>query len=190
MHRELREPRATEWSAARLAAKECVRRLLDLNGDEPVEVETDARGVPWALAGLRRVPLSLSHAEGWAVAAAHPRLRVGIDVEPLRPIPDEHTRYFLDAAESAVLEAWTDPASASLAAWTIKEAVLKATGRGLEVAPARVRIGSLDARGDARVVLGAMEFAASCVPQDGALVSVACRSSVHVPPLLTSRSRV
>jgi phosphopantetheinyl transferase len=183
----LREPRATEWTASRVAAKRCLVRLLHPPPPpDRVEVERDDSGVPWALVGRRRLPLSLSHAPGWAVAAAHARLRVGVDVEPLRALPHAFSRYFLSPDESSALGGWGDPATASLAAWTAKEAVLKAIGCGLSIPPRAVRIRSLDADGRVAVAIDRTAVGAACWRQDGAVVAVACAGGSEVPSVWLS----
>jgi 4'-phosphopantetheinyl transferase len=149
-----------------------------------VEIIKDPAGVPWARIGRDRVPLSVAHSDGWAVAAGHRRLRVGVDVEPLRPLPRRADRYFLSPEETHALEGWGDPPTASLAAWTLKEAMLKAAGRGLSIPPRSVRIRSID---DGRVALSmsGRELEAACWREDGAVVAVAC-ASASLPALQIS----
>ncbi|MGH2682106.1 MAG: 4'-phosphopantetheinyl transferase family protein [Actinomycetota bacterium] len=174
----LRGPRAAEWAASRTAAKASVLRLVGSRIDPSgVEITGEPSGVPWGRIGGDRLPLSLAHSDGWAAAAAHRRLRVGVDIEPLRPLPDGMARYFLSPDEDLALGGWTDPPTATLAAWTLKEAALKAAGRGLSVPPRSIRIRSLGSGGRAELSMTGQEFVAACWRDGGAVVAVACAAT-------------
>ena len=131
--------------------------------------------------------MSLSHAGGWAVAAVHPGTRVGVDIEPAREIPPAFARYFLSPGESSALAGWPDRPTSLLAAWTIKEAVLKATGRGLSVPPSTVRIRSIGTDGRVAVTVERSDVSAACWQEDGAVVAAACAGTVDPPVLSISR---
>jgi 4'-phosphopantetheinyl transferase len=78
---------------------------------------------------------NVSHTDGLAVFAVG-HARVGVDVERIRPIPDADglvTRFFSrrECAQFHSLPPAERPA-AFLRAWTRKEAVLKAIGRGVQ----------------------------------------------------------
>lgn len=81
-----------------------------------------------------RLEFNLSHAGDWVLLAFAVGVRVGIDVEAWREIEyDEIVRRYFAPAEQ---EAWArvpgeDEQEAFFAAWTRKEAYLKATGLGL-----------------------------------------------------------
>ncbi len=167
------------------AAIECTRRLWKPWLDpETVQVEHDPGGVPWARVAELRLPLSLSHAGDLTVAAAHPHLRVGVDLEPLHSLPAAHARYFLAPEEENALAGWGDPATATLAAWTVKEAVLKARGRGLCDPPRSVRIRSLSERG---VELADPKVAAACWLEGHHVVALACTGVGELPAVEVSR---
>jgi len=167
------------------AATECVRRLWDPWLDPgAVRVERDPDGVPWARVGERRLPLSISHADGHTAAAAHLERRVGVDLERLRPLPPEYARYFLTLEEQSAVAGWGDPATATLAAWTVKEAVLKARGRGLCDPPSSVRIRSLSQRG---VELADPRIAAGCWREGDHVVAVACDGAATLPSVEVTR---
>lgn len=188
---------AAERAASRRAAVICVRRLLGTEGlATAVEIERDRWGVPWAGVHGDRIPLSVSHADGLAAAAAHLRLRVGIDVEPAHELPPRFARYFLSPDEEAVLGGWEDRPTSLLAAWTLKEAALKAVGRGLSVPPGTVRIRSIRAGCRAKLTMAGKHLAARCWRDDGAVVGVACAAGAaggalsdvsELPPLRISR---
>jgi nicotinamide riboside kinase len=109
-------PRRTAFLAARLALTEVLRgtslgiRDLSYDGERPV---------------LPRGYLSLSHGGDWAVAAYHPLLPVGIDVEAPRAQLKRVIARVASAREVAELDHAT--------VWGAKEAVYKAAGiKGLD----------------------------------------------------------
>ena len=74
--------------------------------------------------------ISLSHCSGLAVCAISFAGRVGIDAEIHQPIdPADFASVFDDAEMDVVLRALS-PARMAIQLWTIKEAVLKADGKG------------------------------------------------------------
>jgi 4'-phosphopantetheinyl transferase len=165
-----------------------VRRLLGSDAlDHTLEVERDKWGVPWAVVDGNLIPLSVSHTDGWAAAAAHPWIRVGIDVEQTRELPASFARYFLSPSEVAALGRWEDRRTALLAGWTLKEAALKALGRGLTVPPRTVLIRSMDSEGRAGLTMAGGRLGASCWRDDGAVVAVACAGVPKLPALSISR---
>ena len=78
---------------------------------------------------------NVSHTDGLAVLAVG-NSRVGVDVERVRPIPDADglVSRFFTRRECDQFQALPPPArpAAFLRAWTRKEAVLKAIGRGVQ----------------------------------------------------------
>jgi 4'-phosphopantetheinyl transferase len=98
---------------------------------------TGPAGKPSLEPNPRDLRFNASNAGGRAVIAVTTGREVGIDLEPLRPMPDalELARRFFSPAEIAALT--TTPArardAAFLAAWTRKEAYVKALGGGLGV---------------------------------------------------------
>lgn len=90
---------------------------------------------------------SLSHSGNW-VALAVAEAPVGVDVEAGRPTVEQGLIDFvLSEAERADLAALpaTEHAAAFVTYWTRKEAVLKATGHGLSIGPARLTLSPPDA---------------------------------------------
>jgi 4'-phosphopantetheinyl transferase len=91
-----------------------------------------SEGRPYLLGG--GLDFSLTHTGGFVAAAVCTRGRVGLDAEPARSGPGP-------GREVQVADAYFDPAEATLVRrdgreafirlWTLKEAVLKATGAGL-----------------------------------------------------------
>lgn len=122
------------------------------------QIDSGQAGKP-RLAGASRTSdlrFNLSHCRSLVAVAVSTGREVGIDVEPVaRPVPsamDLATRYFT-ARESAGLAAIADPGARQrrfLSLWTAKEALIKATGRGLalgldtfDVDPERGHVGPL-----------------------------------------------
>ncbi len=107
-----------------------------------LRVEREAGGRPWVARGNERLAVSVSHsydAAGEIVAvAASPGGLVGIDIEPLRPVPVLGlARRWFRADEVDWLVAQDNQAEAFLLLWTAKEAVGKALGTGLRGAGLR-----------------------------------------------------
>ncbi|MDP1525824.1 MAG: 4'-phosphopantetheinyl transferase superfamily protein [Rhodocyclaceae bacterium] len=74
---------------------------------------------------------SVTHADGYRIIATAPADRVatlGIDMEPLAPLPAEVWPHFLDGDELAELRALPAPQRglAALSLWCLKEALFKA----------------------------------------------------------------
>ena len=76
--------------------------------------------------GKRRVCLSVSHSEGWIAAAISDRA-VGIDVQKRRPLKDDRGLFRRIAHKGDLVS----PRLRTLDLWALKEAVMKAHGRGL-----------------------------------------------------------
>jgi 4'-phosphopantetheinyl transferase len=128
---------AAELAGVDPAELTVVRRCRTCGGGgdhgRPVAVTPDGETMPG-------VHLSSAHAGGLVLVAASREAPVGIDLEPLDGAgPDSWTieRIALTPGERASLEglAGADLDRARLRLWVRKEAVLKATGHGLAVAP-------------------------------------------------------
>lgn len=117
----------------------------------------DAHGRPWLDTGTHRVDLNWSHSGERLIAACAEQVRVGVDVELLRPRAKALAlaQRFFDPAETAALEALGgDPPALERAftrLWCAKEAVLKAHGRGLSFGLDRLRF-VLDAGGHPQLI--------------------------------------
>ena len=136
------EPLRGDWLASRLAAKRAAAALLAQSGRVAREIEivhVGAHGragqgvVAQHVASLGpsrvlRVPLSLSislsHADGHAIAAAAPHpARIGVDLERDGQIDPAHAGYFLSRRERR------DQGARTLSElWALKESAWKALG--------------------------------------------------------------
>lgn len=183
----LKEPRRTEWWASRVAAKESLRRLTG-GGVAPIEIEIEKGplGAPASRVSGRRISVSLSHAEGCAAGASATGGRVGVDVESLRPLPPAFSRYFLHPREEELLRSWDDPLTALLAAWTLKEAVLKAFGVGLTVPPKAVVVTRFESTGRVAARVGGKDVGAAIWRDDWVVVAVAIVAPARFPAMTVS----
>jgi 4'-phosphopantetheinyl transferase len=91
-----------------------------------------------ALLGDSRLRFNVSHSAGLAVIALADAREVGVDVEAWRlPLPDCHDA-LLAPDEAARVRRAANLAAAFHDHWTLKEAFMKACGRGLTVRPCDV----------------------------------------------------
>jgi 4'-phosphopantetheinyl transferase len=147
--------------AARLRGEELRRRFLVAHGVlrlvvarhaglDPAALRFDSSGEAGGKPRLAAPPparatdFNLSHSGELALVAVASGTEVGVDVEQVLPLADlwSLARRVLGAAESEALRG--QPPARQLEewylAWTRKEAVLKAAGRGLEVDPRDVQM--------------------------------------------------
>jgi 4'-phosphopantetheinyl transferase len=95
---------------------------------DPGALEYPSRGKP----RLRGAPdFSIAHAGGLVACALARRGRVGLDLEPRDAVKPEQLRLVLEAGE---FDAVAAGAMSATDAWVMKEAVLKAAGRGVDAA--------------------------------------------------------
>src|SRR5262245_3429990 len=120
-----------------IAARGYLRRLLGHYlrlGPRDVPVRYADGGKPYLPAEFG-LEFNLSHTAGLAVIAVG-RARLGVDVERARPVPDADAlvNRFFSRREAEQFRSLPikDRPGAFLRAWTRKEAVLKAIGRGVQ----------------------------------------------------------
>lgn len=112
---------------------------------EALILTRDAYGRPHLDAGAHHVDLNWSHSGDWLIAACAEGVRVGIDIELLRPRPKALAlaqRFFAPAETAWLARLAEDPARLQRAftrLWCAKEAVLKAHGRGLSFGLEKLR---------------------------------------------------
>ena len=179
------------WAFGDDARRRVLRGLLAAAGAAEASPDDVAHGCPTCgstshgplRASSGAVVLSLSHADGptgltvGAIASAEDAASVGVDVEP--------DRGDLPMAELGALFAPAEPPT--IRRWTEIEAVAKADGRGLRIAPHGIRFsdepGALLPGGVLAVVEGRarIEVAPSPAPA-GYVVSVAIAPSRAVDP--------
>ena len=102
----------------------------------------EPEGRPFLQGGRREI--SFSHAGRWSVCAIGDGAvtgRVGVDVEAIRPLAAEEYAPVFSRPELAAIRTASDPHRELIRRWTIKEAVLKAQGRGFLEDPLTVDSG-------------------------------------------------
>lgn len=149
--------RRREFLLGRAAARQAVGARLGVAPKEaPLSTAADG-AVDVASALPEDCFVSISHAEGCAVAAAAPR-PVGIDLERVRVRRPGIRRFVLHPDEEGLLARLPFAEERGLVlVWAIKEAVLKARRSGLRVLPTRLRLDFDLAAGRADAYLGPEE---------------------------------
>lgn len=173
------EPLARRWLAAELGV-----------AAESLRVARAAHGRPHLLPPHDAVDAGWSHS-GDGLLVAHARgVRLGVDLELLRPRPRalEIARRYFTAAEAGTLAALAGDAreQAFVALWCAKEAVLKADGRGLAFGLHRVGFARDDdawrlVAADPALGPAAAWQVRAFAPRVGYLASVAWRGDAALP---------
>ena len=96
---------------------------------ENVEFGYAEGGKPF-IKGHETIHFNLSHCRTAVACAIHDR-PVGIDIETVRPFKESLARHVLSLSEYEKAIASADPAYEFTRLWTMKESLLKLTGRGL-----------------------------------------------------------
>lgn len=128
--------------AGRIAAK---RALHTLTGVDPltIDIPRAESGEPVArVPGHPAVTVSLSHTDGDGIALAARSGRVGLDRERIEARPDSFLQMWFSEQERALA---VDAVTQNLI-WSAKEAVLKALGTGMAIAPRHVHVEALRPR--------------------------------------------
>lgn len=131
------------FTAAHALARLALGRALGLD-PAGLTFTATAKGKPVLCGGPVRLDFSLSHAEG-AVAVALAPGEVGVDVETLRRIEIDLALAETALGAAAAARLGPDPSAPAwragfLAAWTAREAALKAAGLGLTAPMSGIRI--------------------------------------------------
>jgi phosphopantetheinyl transferase len=175
------EKRRREWLLGRAAAKDAVGRLMAREhglrlAPADIEILPDGYGCPqvagaWIEPGIRPA-ISIAHSGNLALAlaAAGADLRVGIDLENLRHRREDFEAVAFTAAERSLLDQLPGDLRQewALRMWCAKEAVGKASGRGLSAGLTAFRIPRLDpASGSIPVEFGAETWMALTTREAG-----------------------
>jgi phosphopantetheinyl transferase len=173
--RELAGPerRRIEWLLGRCCAKDAVRLLAQERGQAEllpadVPIFPDENGRPLVTGGSIRPAISISHADGVAVAAAtfEPGMAIGVDVQRMDPSRDgfedaafsERERELLPEHDSELRR------ECVLRFWCAKEAAAKALGYGMVGGPGSMVVRRFDT-GDGTVSLEAAGALAKRFPR-------------------------
>jgi 4'-phosphopantetheinyl transferase len=126
------EPRR-RYVVSRLVLRRILGACLGVAPDQ-VRIESNMLGKP-QLAGGERIDFNLAHSGDLLLVAVARAIRVGVDVERIRPLNDAQAiaRRFFSPHEADWLQERQDAERdrAFFRLWTRKEAVLKATGEGI-----------------------------------------------------------
>ncbi|MCX6362298.1 MAG: 4'-phosphopantetheinyl transferase superfamily protein [Armatimonadetes bacterium] len=142
-HARLRRPAdALTYACAHVLLRLLTARELGLDPGA-VELVADPGGKP-RIAGKRLPGVSLSHSGRLACAALCPTTDIGVDVEtsPSRAGSDRLAERVLSPGE---IEEWRSGGSAwqdLMVAWTVKEALLKASGLGIAAGMKALHVGA------------------------------------------------
>lgn len=138
------ERRRATFVAGRRAAHRALEahlleaHLLEANTRQTLRVDADAQGKPTV--SRPGVELSITHAGGWALAAAS-RAPLGVDLVEREPLSDAFAAEAFAAGELAAWSAWEpDPVLARCLAFAGKEAALKWLGVGMGLPLQKVRV--------------------------------------------------
>jgi 4'-phosphopantetheinyl transferase len=136
----------TRFVLRRAARRAVVAQRLGC-APETVRFAAGAFGAPH-IVGAPALHVSTSSTHGCGLIALHDT-PVGVDIEQVRPIPEALSiaRSFLAPAEASALAcaAESERGLMFLRLWTVKEAVVKALGRGLSLRLDRFCVEDLDA---------------------------------------------
>ena len=160
---------------ARAATRQLLGRYLDADPRELVFVEEEY-GKPALL--HRQIEFNASHSEDLPALEFATETPVGIDVERKRKLNDSLAlaRRYFSAEELAFVNSAADADDAFFTVWTAKEAIVKASGKG---------IGTGDLRGftvpfgeaEMKPVIDGWSVAAIDAPLEGYFSAVAARAS-------------
>jgi 4'-phosphopantetheinyl transferase len=161
--------------AGRAALRRVLARRLGVS-PSTVAFEYGPHGKPM-VAGHPELHFNLSHSGDTALVAVTALAEVGIDYERLRDrprLPDVAQRFFAPDEFERVADAAPEAREAIfLRYWTRKEAVLKATGRGMGVDTRAIDVGLDTCRATLRVDFDARELALCDLdPDDGGFAAL------------------
>ncbi|EXJ13525.1 4'-phosphopantetheinyl transferase family protein [Imhoffiella purpurea] len=141
LHREIERYRRIEDRLARLTARLLLRAglgLWGLDADNALAALTrDANGRP-SLTGSD-LDISISHSNPWVVTGFGRGCRIGLDVEVYRPLDPAIFEPYLAQDERSRIARDENGWMEALRCWSLREAILKADGRGLLAPEAVVR---------------------------------------------------
>jgi len=132
----LLKQKAREFIVSRTALRSILAGLLQCTPNE-LMFKSGTHGKPYLVNNSLPVPLyfNLAHSDELALIAVSTSGQIGIDLEKIRPDIDHDnlSRRFFSAREYAALQQISDQnrLTAFFATWTRKEAVVKATGKGI-----------------------------------------------------------
>jgi len=139
LHADILRFRRTRDRLHRLVARRLLGEALRARGLEHCSDLNGWRRDRWGRPRLKGIEadFSLSHSGPWVVCALAPHARVGVDVETYRALELDALRAYLTPEELEDIARAVRPDREALRCWSLREAILKADGRGL-LAPEQV----------------------------------------------------
>ncbi len=132
---QARHLRRAEFAARRVYLAD----LLDVT-PTGLAIDYHPEGQPF-LPDFPSLSLSTSHSEGWSALALAEDRAIGLDIERVRPLDWQPMLSMIcDEAERAAFLSAEPDLIGFFRLWTIKEAVLKATGQGFRAGPKAIQI--------------------------------------------------
>ncbi|MBW4935182.1 4'-phosphopantetheinyl transferase family protein [Marinobacter sp. F4206] len=171
-------PRKREYLSSRWLIRQAI---AGASGQEAARCKP-VNGRPVASAAPVGWQLSLSHSHGVSACAISPGHRIGLDIEPCTRHPhwQRVARRWFSPQEQAWLLAEDNPQT-FLTVWTLKEAWLKATGRGIAGNLQTLEVGpGFELQGDQ----SEPDWRADCWNVEGFLVTLVYRQTDLAPPAL------
>ncbi len=141
LHADIRRYHRLEDRLSRLVTRLLVQKILQIFGLWGESSLSGWRKTAWGRPFLKDsiVDISISHAGLWAVGAAGFNCRIGVDVEVFRPLDLTIFTPYFTTTEMARVQTAAQPVAEALNCWSLREAILKADGRGLSLPEAQIR---------------------------------------------------
>lgn len=126
---------ARRWTVCRGQMRQILGHVA---GIAPVDIvfSEEAYGRPYIADAARAMPsFNLSHTDGYATLAVSADVRIGVDIETIRPLSADEMAWPLSQVEHAIVEAAPDTSrfETFFRFWTLKEAFIKAVGKGVSL---------------------------------------------------------
>jgi 4'-phosphopantetheinyl transferase len=136
------EQRQRDRIAGRIAAKRAVHALIGVHAQD-IRIDNAESGEPivHTQGGEPPVRVSITHRSGQAYATAVSQGRVGVDLERIETRSGAFEREWFSPSERALMHGQDREITI---AWSAKEAVLKALGKGLAFSPRDIILTSLE----------------------------------------------
>lgn len=141
LHGEITPFRRVRDRLTRLVARRLISKALIDSGLESFSSLCHWRKDPFGRPFIETccADISISHSGSWVVGALALNARVGVDVETYRSVSLDSLRSFLSPSELAFVDSAIDPCREAVKCWSLREAILKADGRGLLVPEEMIR---------------------------------------------------
>jgi 4'-phosphopantetheinyl transferase len=141
--------RKRDWLGGRVATKLLLNKWLRTHksskiSETEIEVCNGVDGRPYIVYKgsdlkiknlLQGIDISISHHGGYALSGLTVGNRIGIDVSTIRPVSKAMQLFFLNDEELSQNEIFLAREDGAITCWAIKEAYVKALGKGFTISP-------------------------------------------------------